>query len=39
MGVVIGGRVVSYHEHNEAERAGDLLEVVAGGGTVLVEWV
>ncbi|MDM8083283.1 16S rRNA (cytidine(1402)-2'-O)-methyltransferase [Cellulomonas cellasea] len=36
MGVVIGGRVVSYHEHNEAERAGDLLEVVAGGGTVLV---
>ncbi len=36
MGVAIGGRVVSYHEHNEAERAGDLLEVVAGGGTVLV---
>lgn len=36
MGVVIGGRVISYHEHNESERAGDLLEVVAGGGTVLV---
>jgi 16S rRNA (cytidine1402-2'-O)-methyltransferase len=36
MGVTIGGRVVSYHEHNEAERAGDLLDVVRGGGTVVV---
>ncbi|MFI2753325.1 16S rRNA (cytidine(1402)-2'-O)-methyltransferase [Cellulomonas sp. P22] len=36
MGVSIGGRVISYHEHNEAGRAGDLLEVVAGGGTVVV---
>jgi 16S rRNA (cytidine1402-2'-O)-methyltransferase len=36
MGVRIGGRVVSYHEHNETERAQELLEVVAGGGTVLV---
>ncbi|WP_448059261.1 16S rRNA (cytidine(1402)-2'-O)-methyltransferase [Cellulomonas hominis] len=36
MGVTIGGRVVSYHEHNEAARAGDLLDVVAGGGTVVV---
>jgi 16S rRNA (cytidine1402-2'-O)-methyltransferase len=36
MGVVVGGRVVSYHEHNEAERAGELLDVVRDGGTVLV---
>ncbi|WP_298462162.1 16S rRNA (cytidine(1402)-2'-O)-methyltransferase [uncultured Cellulomonas sp.] len=36
MGVDIGGRVVSYHEHNEADRAQELLDVVAGGGTVLV---
>ena len=36
LGVVIGGRVVSYHEHNEAGRAGELLDVVAAGGTVVV---
>jgi len=36
MGVEIGGRVVSHHEHNEAERSAELLEVVAGGGTVVV---
>jgi 16S rRNA (cytidine1402-2'-O)-methyltransferase len=36
MGVTIGGRVVSYHEHNEGERAGELLDVVRGGGTVVV---
>ncbi|MBO9553237.1 16S rRNA (cytidine(1402)-2'-O)-methyltransferase [Cellulomonas sp.] len=36
MGVEIGGRVVSHHEHNEAERSADLLDVVAGGGTVVV---
>lgn len=36
MGVTVGGRVVSLHEHNEAQRAGELLEVVAAGGTVLV---
>lgn len=36
MGVHVGGRVVSYHEHNESERAQELLDVVAGGGTVLV---
>jgi 16S rRNA (cytidine1402-2'-O)-methyltransferase len=34
--VVVGGRVVSYHEHNERERADDLLDVVADGGTVVV---
>ncbi len=36
LGVEVRGRVVSYHEHNEAERAADLLDVVAGGGTVVV---
>ncbi|HEY5518734.1 MAG TPA: 16S rRNA (cytidine(1402)-2'-O)-methyltransferase [Cellulomonas sp.] len=36
MGVSIGGRVVSYHEHNEIARATELLDVVRGGGTVLV---
>ena len=36
MGVKIGGRVVSFHEHNEVARAGELLDVVRGGGTVLV---
>ncbi|EYR63113.1 16S rRNA methyltransferase [Actinotalea ferrariae CF5-4] len=30
------GRVVSHHEHNEAARAEELLDVVRGGGTVLV---
>lgn len=35
-GVEITGRVVSYHEHNEAARADELLDVVEGGGTVLV---
>ncbi|MBT0992930.1 16S rRNA (cytidine(1402)-2'-O)-methyltransferase [Cellulomonas sp. DKR-3] len=36
LGVEVSGRVVSYHEHNEAARAQELLDVVAGGGTVLV---
>lgn len=36
MGVTVGGRVVSLHEHNESDRAPELLDVVRGGGTVLV---
>ncbi|MGV8965512.1 MAG: 16S rRNA (cytidine(1402)-2'-O)-methyltransferase [Cellulomonas sp.] len=36
MGVKIGGRVVSFHEHNEVARSGELLDVVRDGGTVLV---
>lgn len=36
LGVTITGRLVSHHEHNEAGRAAELLDVVAGGGTVLV---
>lgn len=36
LGVSIGGRVVSYHEHNEAARAAELVEAAEGGATVLV---
>ncbi|WP_456845935.1 16S rRNA (cytidine(1402)-2'-O)-methyltransferase [Cellulomonas sp. P5_C6] len=36
LGVDIGGRVVSFHEHNEVERSTEVLAVVAGGGTVVV---
>jgi 16S rRNA (cytidine1402-2'-O)-methyltransferase len=36
LGVTVGGRVVSHHEHNEAARSAELLDVVAGGGTVVV---
>ena len=36
LGVVPRGRVVSHHEHNEAGRAAELVDVVRGGGTVLV---
>lgn len=32
----VAGRIVSYHEHNETARADELLDVVEGGGTVLV---
>jgi 16S rRNA (cytidine1402-2'-O)-methyltransferase len=36
LGVRVGGRVVSHHEHNEADRVAELLEVVRAGGTVAV---
>ncbi len=36
VGVEIGGRLVSYHEHNESARAADLVEAAAVGQTVLV---
>jgi len=36
LGVTPTGRLVSHHEHNEAERVADLLAVVRDGGTVLV---
>jgi 16S rRNA (cytidine1402-2'-O)-methyltransferase len=36
LGLTIGGRVTSYHEHNESARADELLDVVAAGGTVVV---
>lgn len=36
LGVSIGGRVLSFHEHNEAGRLVELIELVRGGATVLV---
>ncbi|WFR84877.1 16S rRNA (cytidine(1402)-2'-O)-methyltransferase [Arthrobacter sp. Y-9] len=36
LGVTVSGRVISYHEHNERERAEELLEFVAEGQTILV---
>ncbi|GAB6900773.1 16S rRNA (cytidine(1402)-2'-O)-methyltransferase [Kineosporia succinea] len=36
LGITPQGRVISNHEHNEGYRSTELLEVVAGGGTVLV---
>ncbi len=36
LNVTVGGRIVSYHEHNEATRTGELLEQVRSGATVLM---
>lgn len=36
LGIAPTGRVLSFHEHNEGGRLAELLEVVRGGGTVLV---
>jgi 16S rRNA (cytidine1402-2'-O)-methyltransferase len=36
LGVRPGGRIVSYHEHNERERAAELVAAAVEGGTVLV---
>jgi 16S rRNA (cytidine1402-2'-O)-methyltransferase len=36
LGVKVSGRVLSYHEHNEAARTGDLVEAVRGGSRVLL---
>ncbi|MEO6473023.1 MAG: 16S rRNA (cytidine(1402)-2'-O)-methyltransferase, partial [Aeromicrobium sp.] len=36
MGVEIGGRIVSYFEGNEEQRTGELVQVLKGGGTVVV---
>ncbi|RZU62077.1 16S rRNA (cytidine1402-2'-O)-methyltransferase [Zhihengliuella halotolerans] len=36
LGVRIPGRIVSYHEHNEASRIAELLETVQAGATLLV---
>lgn len=36
LGVTLSGRVVSYHEHNEASRTGELLEALVGGSDVLL---
>ncbi|WP_229791116.1 16S rRNA (cytidine(1402)-2'-O)-methyltransferase [Zhihengliuella salsuginis] len=36
LGVRVPGRLVSYHEHNEASRIAELLEIVEAGATLLV---
>lgn len=36
LGVTVGGRVVSHHEHNETARSAELVEAVRSGATVLV---
>jgi 16S rRNA (cytidine1402-2'-O)-methyltransferase len=36
LGVRVSGRVVSYHEHNEASRTDDLVEAIRGGARVLL---
>ncbi|WP_298253766.1 16S rRNA (cytidine(1402)-2'-O)-methyltransferase [uncultured Arthrobacter sp.] len=36
LGAGVSGRVISYHEHNEAERTPELLDLVRDGATVLL---
>jgi 16S rRNA (cytidine1402-2'-O)-methyltransferase len=36
LGVILGGRVVSYHEHNEAARTADLVEALLAGERVVL---
>ncbi|MDM7990513.1 16S rRNA (cytidine(1402)-2'-O)-methyltransferase [Arthrobacter sp. zg-Y877] len=36
LGITTRGRIISYHEHNEATRTADLLEMVRGGATLLM---
>jgi 16S rRNA (cytidine1402-2'-O)-methyltransferase len=36
LGVTVAGRVISYHEHNEAERTPELLDLVRDGATLLM---
>jgi 16S rRNA (cytidine1402-2'-O)-methyltransferase len=36
LGVIVSGRVISYHEHNEATKTGELLELVRSGKTILM---
>jgi 16S rRNA (cytidine1402-2'-O)-methyltransferase len=36
LGVKVNGRVLSYHEHNEAARTGELVEAVRAGSRVLL---
>ena len=36
LGVRVGGRVAAYHDHNEREKADDLLDQVEAGATVVV---
>ncbi len=36
LGVEVSGRVISYHEHNEAAKTGELLDHVRAGKTILM---
>ncbi|MBT2565605.1 16S rRNA (cytidine(1402)-2'-O)-methyltransferase [Arthrobacter sp. ISL-85] len=36
LGVAVAGRVISYHEHNEATRTAELLDQVRAGSTLLM---
>lgn len=36
MGISVGGKVISFHEHNEVDKSDDLLDVVEGGGDVVL---
>jgi 16S rRNA (cytidine1402-2'-O)-methyltransferase len=36
LGVTVAGRVISYHEHNEAAKTGELLEQVRAGSTLVM---
>ncbi|MDK1317367.1 MULTISPECIES: 16S rRNA (cytidine(1402)-2'-O)-methyltransferase [unclassified Arthrobacter] len=36
LGITTRGRIISYHEHNEATRTADLLEMVRSGSTLLM---
>lgn len=36
MGVRVGGRVIAFHEHNERERAPELIEAARAGASVLM---
>jgi 16S rRNA (cytidine1402-2'-O)-methyltransferase len=36
LGVTVGGRVISYHEHNEATKTAELLDHVRGGKTIVM---
>ena len=36
LGVQIGGRLLAFHEHNERERSGQLLQAARGGSSVLM---
>ncbi|MDZ4091232.1 MAG: 16S rRNA (cytidine(1402)-2'-O)-methyltransferase [Arthrobacter sp.] len=36
LGITVAGRIISYHEHNEAAKTGDLLDQVRSGKTLVM---
>ncbi|MBT2595529.1 16S rRNA (cytidine(1402)-2'-O)-methyltransferase [Arthrobacter sp. ISL-72] len=36
LGITVGGRVISYHEHNEAAKTAELLDQVRAGKTIVM---